>query len=82
MKHLRNKGIGVVGTARARRGWLPSALHKVEQKDCAFNEFRNLVDDDGTLITKWMNNGLVLPVSTFHAVGHSIKVDRRKPHIT
>ena len=30
MKHLRNKGIGVVGTARARRGWPPPALQKVE----------------------------------------------------
>eukprot|EP00957_Ditylum_brightwellii_P172296 13116370-Ditylum_brightwellii.AAC.1 len=28
MKHLRDKGIGVVGTARARRGWPPSALQK------------------------------------------------------
>eukprot|EP00957_Ditylum_brightwellii_P188238 14329920-Ditylum_brightwellii.AAC.1 len=29
-----------------------------------------------------MDNGLVLLVSTLHTVGHSIKVDRRKPHIT
>jgi len=82
MKHLRDKGIGVVGTARARRGWPPSALQKVEQKNCDFNEFRYLIDDDGTLIAKWMDNGLVLLVSTLHAVGHSIKVDRRKPRMT
>eukprot|EP00957_Ditylum_brightwellii_P115383 8799764-Ditylum_brightwellii.AAC.1 len=71
MKHLRDKGIGAVGTARARRGWPPSALQKVEQKGCDFNEFRHLIDDDGTLIAKWMDNGLMLLVSTLHAVGHS-----------
>eukprot|EP00957_Ditylum_brightwellii_P050442 3824991-Ditylum_brightwellii.AAC.1 len=29
-----------------------------------------------------MDNGLVLLVFTFHAVGHSVKVDRRKLHMT
>eukprot|EP00957_Ditylum_brightwellii_P186144 14171545-Ditylum_brightwellii.AAC.1 len=29
-----------------------------------------------------MDNGLVLLVSTLHAVGDSIKVNRKKPHIT
>eukprot|EP00957_Ditylum_brightwellii_P048076 3650217-Ditylum_brightwellii.AAC.1 len=82
MKYLRDKGIGVVGTARARRGWPPSALQKVEQKECDFDEFRYLIDNDGTLIAKWMVNGLVLLVSTLHAVGNSIKVNRRKPHTT
>eukprot|EP00957_Ditylum_brightwellii_P194411 14806041-Ditylum_brightwellii.AAC.1 len=52
MKHLRDKEIGVVGTARARQGWPPLALQKVEQKGCGFNEFRYFIDDDGTLIAK------------------------------
>eukprot|EP00957_Ditylum_brightwellii_P142171 10831805-Ditylum_brightwellii.AAC.1 len=49
-------GIGVVGTTRARRGWPPPTLQKVQQKECDFNEFRYLVADDGTLIAKWMDN--------------------------
>eukprot|EP00957_Ditylum_brightwellii_P055226 4186285-Ditylum_brightwellii.AAC.1 len=56
MKHVRDKGIGVVGTARARRGLPPPALQKVEQKECDFNEFKYLIDNDGTLIAKWMDN--------------------------
>eukprot|EP00957_Ditylum_brightwellii_P028888 2182393-Ditylum_brightwellii.AAC.1 len=82
MKHLRDKGIGVEGTARAKRGWPPPALQKVQKKECDFNEFRYLIDDDSTLIVKWMDNGLVLLVSTLHVVGNSIKVNRRKPCIT
>eukprot|EP00957_Ditylum_brightwellii_P048141 3653957-Ditylum_brightwellii.AAC.1 len=73
MNHLRDKGIGVAVTARARRGCPPPALQKVEQKECDFNAFRYLIDNDGTLFTKWMDNGLVLLVSTLHAVGNSIK---------
>eukprot|EP00957_Ditylum_brightwellii_P115407 8802053-Ditylum_brightwellii.AAC.1 len=82
MKHLRDKGIGVVGTAKARRGWPPSALQKVEQKQCDFNELRYLINDDGTMIAKRMDNGLVLLASTLHTIGSTIKVDRRKQHIT
>eukprot|EP00957_Ditylum_brightwellii_P023743 1791399-Ditylum_brightwellii.AAC.1 len=70
MKCLRDNGIDVVGTERARRGWPSLALQKVEQKDCDFNEFRYLIDDTSTLIGKWMDNG------------NSLKVDRRKPCIT
>eukprot|EP00957_Ditylum_brightwellii_P186104 14168950-Ditylum_brightwellii.AAC.1 len=34
IKHLRDNGIGVVGTARIRTGWPPYELQKIQQKDC------------------------------------------------
>eukprot|EP00957_Ditylum_brightwellii_P191146 14554020-Ditylum_brightwellii.AAC.2 len=82
IKHLVDNGIGVVGTSRVRRGLPPYELQKIQQKDNDFNDFRYLVDDNGTLIARWMNNDLVLLVSTLHSVGNSIQVERKRPHIT
>jgi hypothetical protein len=79
---LRDNGIGVVGTARFRKGWPPRALQQIQQKDCDFNEFRCLVDENGRLLTRWMDNGLVFCVSTLHHVGTTIKVARKRPQVT
>jgi hypothetical protein len=76
---LRDNGIGVVGTARFRKGWPPCALQQIQQKDCDFNEFRYLVDENGTLLARWMDNGLVFCVSTLHHVGTTIKIARKRP---
>eukprot|EP00957_Ditylum_brightwellii_P150607 11467337-Ditylum_brightwellii.AAC.1 len=65
-----------------RKGWPPQALRKTKKKECNFNNFRYLVDDKGTLVATWMDNGLVLVVSTIHYVGASVKVNRRRPHLT
>eukprot|EP00957_Ditylum_brightwellii_P023672 1786355-Ditylum_brightwellii.AAC.1 len=49
IKRLREKGIGVVGMAMMKKGWPPQALRKTKQNECIFNDFRYLVDDNGTL---------------------------------
>eukprot|EP00957_Ditylum_brightwellii_P141261 10762621-Ditylum_brightwellii.AAC.1 len=64
------------------KGWPPPTLRKVQQKDSDFNKFRYLVDDYGTLVVRWMDNGLVLVVSTMHPVGKCVLVNRRRPRIT
>eukprot|EP00957_Ditylum_brightwellii_P024809 1875053-Ditylum_brightwellii.AAC.1 len=81
IKHLRENGICVVGTARIRRGWPLYELQKIQQKDCDLNEFRYLVGKNVTLIARWMDNGLVLLVSTLYSVGNFIQVERRRLHI-
>eukprot|EP00957_Ditylum_brightwellii_P046245 3508615-Ditylum_brightwellii.AAC.1 len=43
---------------------------------------RYLVDENGTLIARWMDNGLVLLVPTLHSVGASTQIERRRPCIT
>eukprot|EP00957_Ditylum_brightwellii_P167034 12716318-Ditylum_brightwellii.AAC.1 len=70
VKYLRNNGIGVVGTARMRKWWLPTGLRKY------------LIDEHGTLVEQWMDNGLVLLVSTLHKVGNRTLVNRRRPRVT
>eukprot|EP00957_Ditylum_brightwellii_P006067 459599-Ditylum_brightwellii.AAC.1 len=57
IKRLREKGIGVIGMARMRKGWPPQALRKTKN-ECNFNNFRHLVDDNSTLVATWMDNGL------------------------
>eukprot|EP00957_Ditylum_brightwellii_P138650 10568200-Ditylum_brightwellii.AAC.1 len=58
IKRLREKGIGVVGMTRMRKGWPPPALRKTQQNECNFNNFRYLVDGNSTLVAQWMDNGL------------------------
>ena len=82
IKKLRDKGIGIVGTARARRGWPPTLLNNIQQNTAEFNDFYHMVDDYGTLVAKWMDNGLVLCVSTLHRVGESICRKRKRPRVT
>eukprot|EP00957_Ditylum_brightwellii_P071087 5403024-Ditylum_brightwellii.AAC.1 len=79
IRRLREKVIGVVGKARMRKGWPPPALRTTKQNECNFNTFRYLVDEHGTFVTQWIDNGLVLVVSTIHHVGSSAKVNRRRP---
>ena len=39
IKNLRDKGIGVVGTARFKRNWPPKELKMIDMKDVEFNDF-------------------------------------------
>ena len=57
---LREKDIGVVGTARFRgKNWPPRELRDIKKEDVTFNKFFWMVDEFGTLIARWMDNGLV-----------------------
>eukprot|EP00957_Ditylum_brightwellii_P063399 4812187-Ditylum_brightwellii.AAC.1 len=65
---LRGIGVGIVGTSRARRGGPPKELSNITQQDANFNDFFWTIDKYGTLVARWMDNGLVLCVSTLHKV--------------
>ena len=75
---LRKKGIGVVGTSRFQVNWPPKILKNIQQPDANFNDFYYCVDEYGTLIARWMDNGLVFVVSTLHHVGNIIKRARKR----
>eukprot|EP00957_Ditylum_brightwellii_P140556 10708908-Ditylum_brightwellii.AAC.1 len=45
ISYLRENGIGIVGTARMRKGLPPPALQKTQARDCNFNDFGYLVDE-------------------------------------
>eukprot|EP00957_Ditylum_brightwellii_P068461 5197816-Ditylum_brightwellii.AAC.1 len=81
VKRLRDRGIGVVGTAMMGKGWPAQALRKTKKNECNFSNFRYLVDDNGTLVASWIDNGLVLVVSTIHHIGVSVKVNRRRSRL-
>ena len=59
IKKLRDKGISVVGTARFKNNWPPKELKVIDKKDAQFNDFFYTYDENGTLIARWMGNGLV-----------------------
>ena len=82
MKSLRNREIGVVGTSRFRKAWPPNKLKQVNMDSANFNDFTYLVDEEGTLVARWMDNGLFLMVSTMHKPGTVTKVFRRRPRKT
>ena len=82
IKALRDKGIGIVGTAKYQRAWPPTELKQVSDKDCTFNDFNYTIDDYGTLCARWMDNGMVFCVSTIHRTGQMVKRTRRKPRKT
>ena len=80
---LREANIGIVGTARFRsRTWPPKALRMVTKESVNFNDFYWMVDEYGTLISRWMDNGLVFCVSTLHKPGKIIKRKRKRPRVT
>ena len=73
---------GVVGTVRARQNWPPKELKLVNKNDANFNDFYYCYDEHGTLLGRWMDNGLVFCVSTLHKVGKTIKRMRKRPRKT
>ena len=79
---LRDKNIGVVGTARFRRNWPCKELRNINLDDVKFNDFFWTVDEHGTLVARWMDNGMVFVVSTVHKPGKIVKRLRKKPRIT
>lgn len=79
---LREMGIGVVGTARFRRSWPPSKVRQVKQEKSSFNDFYYAINEFGTLLGCWMDNGLVFCVSTIHHIGDIVKRTRKRPRET
>ena len=79
---MREKGIGVVGTARGRKGWPHRLLAGLNTENTIFNHFHWYVDEYGTLVAKWRDNAPVLLVSTIHSVGKTILKWRRRPKVT
>ncbi len=77
---LSDMDVGVVGTSRFTKSWPPTSLKKI--KDAHFNEFFYTIDEHGTLVARWMDNGMVFCVSTVHRIGQTIKSCRRKPRVT
>ena len=82
MKTLQDKNIGVVGTSRFKQNWPPKELKVIEKSQAEFNDFFYTYDDNGTLLARWMDNGLVFLVSTIHRIGSIIERGRRRPRIT
>ena len=60
--------IGVVGTARFFRGWPCQNVKEIDKTQINFNELFLSVDSFGTLLLKWMDNGLVFLVTTVQIV--------------
>ena len=80
---LREIGVGVVGTARFRsNGWPPKALKDISKDKARFNEFYCTIDNFGTIIARWMDNGMVFCVSTLLRPGNMIKRLRKRPRVT
>ena len=82
IKQLRDKCIGVVGTARFKQSWPPKELKDIDKNDAEFNDFYYSYDEHGTLIGRWMDNTLVFLVSTIHRVGSIVQRERRRPQKT
>eukprot|EP00957_Ditylum_brightwellii_P114930 8764786-Ditylum_brightwellii.AAC.1 len=60
-------GIGIVGTTRYRgQDWPQKQLKEVNKDYTCFNDFYWTVDEHGTLVGKWMDNGMVFVASTIH----------------
>ena len=80
---LREMGIGIVGTARYRgKVWPPNELKSVNKESAKFNQFYWTVDEYGTLLARWMDNGMVFCCSTMHKAGNTIKRMRKRPRKT
>ena len=82
IKSLRDRDIGVVGTARFKKTWPPQCLKQINSETVKFNDFYWMVDDDGTMLGRWMDNNFVFMVSTVHRIGKTIERVRRKPRKT
>lgn len=61
---LRDMGIGVVGTSRFRAGWPCKELRAYTTAE--FNDFIYTIDEHGTLVARWMDNGLVFLIDDYN----------------
>ena len=76
---LHREKIGVVGTARARKGWPPREFKEVNVM--RFNTIHYLDDNNGDFrVFWWIHNNVVTMVSSIHDVKEYILQQRNKPH--
>lgn len=82
MPMLRAEGIGCFGTSRFQKGGWPSAnIREPTKEKYNFNDFYHCINQHGTLLGRWMDNGLVFCVSTIHIPGRVIKRNRKWPRM-
>ena len=79
IKNLRQLNVGIIGTARARRGWTPPEFKAIT--DDRFNTVYYL-KMDGYIILRWVDNNIVTMVSTVHYPEPSVVSARRRPRKT
>ena len=79
---LRDMDVGVVGTARFKRNWPQKEIREVTMEKSNFNNFFWSVDEHGTLIARWVDNGLVFCVTTLHKINNTVKKLRNRPRKT
>ena len=82
IKKFIDVGIGVIGTARFRKGWPPERLEEITKEESNFNDLYWTTDEFGSLVARWMDNGLVFMVSTVHRIGKEVKRIRKRPRVT
>jgi hypothetical protein len=80
MQSLTDKGIGVVGTARASRGWPPKEFKDI--KDERFNTVYVMNDIRKYRIMRWVDNNVVTMVSNVHDGNKTVNRNRKRPRQT
>lgn len=86
IKATRERGMGVVGTARHRINWPPHEMKRIgvgndeqAQEDNRFNTLHLLNDKSNYLIARWVDNAGVNMVSTVHTGYEKVVRFRKKP---
>ena len=79
MPMLREREIVVFGTSRFKKCWPPNNLLERDPTACNFNDFFHLTDYKGTLLARWIDNGIVYCVSIIHRLGEIIKMNINCP---
>lgn len=77
---FREKGVAVTGTARGKRGWPPNVLKVPENH--LYNDLYYCVDDFNNLVLKWVDNNVVLMVTTAHNPSDFVEKVRRRSRLT
>ena len=78
LKAFRDRGIGMFGTARAKRNWPPAEL-KEEKLSGLFNHLYYSVDAFNNICCRWLDNSYVLMSSTVHRCVANVERKRRRP---
>lgn len=81
LHELRELGVAAYGTARGRRGWPPAQMRDVD--DVRFNTLYHMKDPNyDNCIMRWLDNGPVYLVSTWHLPQQIQLAKRKRPRMT